>query len=77
MYNINQLTINYYFGYMSNKFIDFKERKGERNTDFCCSIYSCIHWLILVCALARDCVWGQHSNQLSYPARASKFLKLS
>ena len=40
----------------------------------CCSTYLYIHWLILVCALTRyqthNGVWGQHSNQLSYSAKA-------
>ena len=43
-------------------------------TLICCFTYLCIHWLLLVCALAR--VWthnlgvlGWHSNQLSYPAK--------
>ena len=47
--------------FKKNLFIDFRERerKGgrergkerERKTLICCSIYVCIHWLILVCAL--------------------------
>ena len=51
------------------------QREREREIVICRSLYSCIHRLILVCALTRDWilnlgVLGQHSNQLSYPARA-------
>ena len=35
-----------------------RERERERETSICCSTYLCIHWLILVCALARD---GTHN----------------
>ena len=53
-----------------------RERKEERETSICCSIYLRIHWLILVCALTRDQthnlgVSGWCSNQLSYLARAN------
>ena len=62
-------------------FINFlkRGRERERGKLICCSKYSCIHWLILVCALARDqtCnlgLWGWCSEQLSYPARAQKYI---
>ena len=47
----------------------------EKETLIYCSTYLCISWLILVCALTGDgtCnlgVGGQHSNELSYLARA-------
>ena len=50
---------------------------SEKETSICQSTYLRIHWLILVCALTRDqtCnlgVSGQHSNQLSYQARARR-----
>ena len=53
-------------------------QRRERKTSIC-SIYLCIHWLILVCALTRDqtCdlgVLGRCSNQLSYPARARNWV---
>ena len=45
-------------------------RERERETSVCCSIYSCPHWLVLVCALTGIGVWGDGTSQLSYPARA-------
>ena len=63
------------FYYLKIFFIDFRERKGdrERNSD-CCSTYLCIHWLIFTYALTGDQthnlgILGQCSNQLSYQAR--------
>ena len=47
-----------------------RERERERETSVCCSIYSCPHWLVLVCALTGIGVWGDGTSQLSYPARA-------
>ena len=46
----------------------------KRETLTCCSIYLCIHWLLLVCGLTGDQTYnlgtpGQCSNQLSYLAR--------
>ena len=67
-------------------FIDFRDkekmrervrdRETQRGTSICCSTHLCIYWLILVYALTRDytCnlgVFGQCSNQLLYPSRAS------
>ena len=51
------------------------ERERERETPVCCSIYLCINWLLLVCALTgaqtRNLgISGWHSNQLSYLASA-------
>ena len=51
-----------------------RERQREKEALTCCSIYLCIHQLILVCALTWDQtgnldVSGQCSNQLSYLAR--------
>ena len=53
-----------------------RERERKRETSICCPTYLCIHHLLLVGALIGD--WthnlglsGQHSNQLSYPARAA------
>ena len=50
--------------------------REEREILICCSTYSWIHWLSLVCALTRG--WTRNlgilvrcSNQLSYPAKAS------
>ena len=60
-----------------------RDRTGQRETSICCSTYSRIQWLLLVCALTRDQtpklgVSGQCSNQLSYPARAIlKFFNLN
>ena len=56
--------------------LEREKGKGERKKyQFCCSCCSCIHWLILVCALTGD--WthnpglsGQCSKQLSHPGRA-------
>lgn len=50
----------------------------ETETPVCCSAHSCVHWLTLVCALARDWtlnldIWGRCSDQRSYPARALGF----
>ena len=51
------------------------------NTLICCSIYQCIHWLLLIDTLTQHQihnlgVLGQRSNQLSYLARSpSLFLK--
>ena len=33
-----------------------RERERERETSISCPNYSCTHWLILVCALTRDCL---------------------
>ena len=65
-------TIMYYYTYIHIYtyiyiFIFF----SERETSICCSIYSCIHWLVFACALCGDWthnlgVSGQHSNQLNY-----------
>ena len=61
--------------HQSGVLIDFRERgkEGERKID-CCSTYLHIHWLIFLYALTRGWthdlgIWGQHFNQLSYPAR--------
>ena len=53
-----------------------ERREREREPLICYSIYLRIHWLLLVWALTGDgtCslgVRGQHSHQLSYPARAA------
>ena len=58
-------------------FIYWFER--ERETTICCSIYQCIYWLILVCALTGDqihnlSVLGQSSNQLRHPTTAIPLL---
>ena len=47
----------------------------ESETSTRCSIYLCIHWLLLLSAMARENpvslgLSGRHSKQLSYPARA-------
>ena len=53
--------------------------EGERNTDL--FLYLLVHSLFDSCALTRDwtyhlAIWGRHSNQLSYSARATySFLK--
>ena len=49
----------------------------ERETLICCFTYLSIHWLILVCALTRDCAHslgteGRRSNQLSHLARGDQ-----
>ena len=54
---------------------DREGRGREGEIEIHCSIYLCIHWLLLVCALTRDqtCNLGisqRPSNQLSYLARA-------
>ena len=65
--------------YLKILFVDFRDREEgeekEGETLICCSTYSCIHWLLLVCSLTRDQTYnlgisGQYSNQLSYLARA-------
>ena len=43
-----------------------RHRERERERDICCSIYLCIHWLILAWALTGD----RTHDPLSYPARA-------
>ena len=56
-----------------------KGREGEREKErtlIYCSTYSCIHWLLLVCALTRDQTFNlgiseQCSNQLCYLASAT------
>ena len=35
-------------------FVVWLERERDTSTSICCSIYLCIHWLILVCALNGD-----------------------
>ena len=55
-----------------------REREIERHVNLLFT-YSCIHWLILICALTGDrthnlCVSGQCSDQLSYLARANSEL---
>ena len=57
-----------------------REREREKESTIYRSTYSCIHWLILACALTRDqtCnlgVLGRCSNQLSYPARVELAFK--
>ena len=59
------------------KFIDFRETEERRDIEtlIYCSTYLCIHWLLLVYALAGDQTCnlaglGQCSKKLSYPARA-------
>ena len=56
----------------------FFERERERETSICFFMlihaYSCIHWLILVCALTKDRthnlgISGRCSDQLCYLAR--------
>ena len=63
------------------KFYNFtfflRERGRKRNIDLLSNL--CINWLPFVCGLTRDQthhleVWGQHSNQLSYQARAWHFV---
>ena len=54
------------------------ERETDRQTLICCSTCSCIHWLILICALTGDWTWnpgvlGRHSNKLSYLVRCIYF----
>ena len=53
----------------------------ERETSVCCFTYLCTHWLLLICTCTRNqtCnlgIWGQRSNQLSYPARPNGVLLL-
>ena len=31
-----------------------EERERDKEISVCCSIYSCIHWLFLVCVLTSD-----------------------
>ena len=52
-----------------------RERKEREKMSICCSTYSCIHLLTLVCNLTeyQTCNLGASgwcSNQLNYPARA-------
>ena len=62
-----------------NFFFIFFIWEGERNTDL--FLYLLVHSLFDSCALTRDwtyhlAIWGRHSNQLSYSARATySFLK--
>ena len=51
-----------------------RDRERDGHIDWYCSTYSCIHWLILECALTGDRtlnlgILGRCSNQLSYLAR--------
>ena len=63
-------------GFLKNlkkKLISGRER--ERKISICCFTYLCIHWLLLVCTLARDWthnldIGGWSSNQLNYWAMA-------
>ena len=74
------LTNQYYSSAIFILFIDFQDRENgggrERESSMCCSTHLCIHWFLLVCALTGDQthnlgILRGHSNQLSYPARAT------
>ena len=62
--------------FLCSYFVNLREREGgeREKSSICCSVYWCIYWLIIVCALTGDWthnfgILGQCSNQLSYPAR--------
>ena len=73
-----RMMIPILMGFFLNFYILTSEREGRRERErlIWCYTYLCSHWLILVRALTgnQTCnlgVRGQHSNQLSYLARAS------